>query len=247
MSVLNNVAALGAARQIGITSMNLQKTVERLSTGKRINRANDDAAGLTIANQLGADARVATQSSRNALDGYFQLQTQDSYMEEATSLATRAAELEASAKNYQGKDAASVAALAAIDAEYGQIKTAIGAIDGQRATVTADAGVYGTVTATKTALTALGANTAAGNASVVLSDSAKERGTYGSYMTQLQSYGNSLATISENKTAQYDQIMGADIGQEVVKMSKFQILNQAGISALSQANSSGQAVLALLR
>ncbi|BDU67972.1 flagellin [Geothrix oryzae] len=241
MSVLNNVAALGAARQIGVTSLNLQKTVERLSTGKRINRANDDAAGLSIANTLGADARVATQASRNAMDGYFQVQTADSYMEEATALATRAAELESA---YKGAD---TAGKTAIDAEYKTIGDAITKFDGQRATITADAGVYGSVTATKTAVTALAASAASGNAATVLADIAKERGNYGAVMTQLQSYGNSLATISENKTAQYDQIMGADIGAEVVKMSKFQILNQAGISALSQANSAGQSVLALLR
>ncbi|MBI4912742.1 MAG: flagellin FliC [Acidobacteria bacterium] len=240
-SILNNVAALGATRQLGITNLGLQRTIERLTTGKRINRANDDAAGLSIANSLGASVRVETQARRNANDGYFQLQTMDGYLEEATQLATRAAELESA---YKGANAAGQTA---INAEYTQIGAALTAIDGQRATVTADAGAYGTVTATKTALTALAGSAAAGNSATVLTNIATERGNYGAYMAQLSSYANVLGISSENKTAQRSQIMDADVGTEVVNLSKWQILNQSGISALAQANSAGQAVLALLR
>ena len=240
-SILNNVAALGAARQLTIAGLNLQRTVERLTTGKRINRANDDAAGLSIAVGLGADVRVANQARRNAMDGYFQLQTQDGYLEEETTLATRAAELESA---YAG---ASTAGQTAIKAEFTQIDTALQALETQRASVTADAGVFGSVTATKTAIVALGTDPTKGAASTYLSAVAAERGNYGAYMTQLQSYSNALGIVAENKTAQASQIMDADIGAEVVNLSKWQILNQSGVSALAQANSAGQAVLALLR
>lgn len=240
-SILNNVSALGAARQLGVSNSGLQRVVERLTSGRRINRANDDAAGLSIALTLGANVRVNNQARRNAMDGYLQIQTMDGYLDEAANLATRAAELESA---YKGADAAGKTA---IDAEYANIKAAITAIDGQRATVAADAGAYGTVTATKTALTALASSAGSGNASTVLAAIATERGNYGAIQTTLQSYSNVLGIQAENQTAQASQIMDADVGQEVVNLTKFQILTQSGVSALAQANSAGQGILGLLR
>ena len=92
-SILNNVAALGASRQLGITGRGLEQTIERLTTGKRINRASDDAAGLGISNKLGADIRIAGQGRRNANDGISFLQVADGVLDEVTNLLTRAAEL----------------------------------------------------------------------------------------------------------------------------------------------------------
>ncbi|HOD32099.1 MAG TPA: flagellin, partial [Holophaga sp.] len=97
-SILNNVAALGASRQLSITNRELERTIERLTTGRRINRASDDAAGLGISNKLGADIRIAAQGKRNANDGISYLQVADGVLEEVTSLLTRAAELTEQAK-----------------------------------------------------------------------------------------------------------------------------------------------------
>lgn len=85
-SILNNVSALGATRQLDVTNAGLQQTIERLTTGRRINRASDDAAGLGISNQLGADIRIASQGKRNANDGISYLQVADSVLDEVTNL-----------------------------------------------------------------------------------------------------------------------------------------------------------------
>ncbi|MCL1892801.1 MAG: flagellin [Holophagaceae bacterium] len=92
-SILHNTSALRASRQLGITGMGLEKTIERLTTGLRINRAADDAAGLAISNRLGADIRIAAQGRRNANDGISYLQVADGVLEEVNSLLTRALEL----------------------------------------------------------------------------------------------------------------------------------------------------------
>ncbi len=85
-SILHDTAALRASRGLGITGMGLQKTIERLTTGLRINRASDDAAGLAISNSLGADIRIAAQGRRNAFDGISYLQVADGVLEEVNSL-----------------------------------------------------------------------------------------------------------------------------------------------------------------
>ncbi len=83
-SILNNLSALGASRQLGITGSGLQQTIQRLTTGQRINRASDDAAGLAISNKLGADIRVASQGRRNSNDGVSYLQVADGVLDEVT-------------------------------------------------------------------------------------------------------------------------------------------------------------------
>lgn len=236
-SILNNVAALGAARQLGITNLGLQKTIERLTSGKRINRANDDASGLVTANTYQGQVRVADAAKRKAFDAYTQLQTADGYLDEATNLALRAKELGEVGSNTQ------------TDAEWGQLNTALTAITGQVASSIAFSGKAGTYTATYTkgTITALGASVSASAATTTLNAISTERGSIGAYMQSIQSYANVLGIEAENVTAQFSQIMDADIGTEVVNLTKFQILNQSGNSAVGQANQAGQAVLGLLR
>lgn len=97
-SILNNISALGASNQLAVVNLGLQRTIERLTTGRRINRASDDAAGLGISNKLGMDIRVASQARRNAGDGVSYLQVADGVLEEVTSLLARSAELAEQAK-----------------------------------------------------------------------------------------------------------------------------------------------------
>jgi flagellin len=92
-SILNNVAALAASRQLDTASFGLQRTIQRLTSGRRINAASDDAAGLAISNRLSADIRVAGQGRRNANDGISFLQVADGALNEVTNLLTRGAEL----------------------------------------------------------------------------------------------------------------------------------------------------------
>ncbi len=270
MSILNNVAALGASRQLGTTAVGLQKTIQRLTTGKRINIASDDAAGLGISNQLGADIRIATQGRRNANDGVSYLQVADGVLDEVTNLLTRASELAQQAQT----GTVSATNRSALDAEFQNIITTIAdigqstkfngtAVFGSSLTVavagfTSVAVAVGTVSSSSTAALGLTASTtalttsasaasAASLLSTALTSVSNLRATIGAGQQQLNSVSNSLGIQVENFTAAYSQIRDANIADEVVNLTKFQILNQSGTSALGQANQSSQSILALLR
>jgi flagellin len=264
-SILNNVAALGASRQLGISQGGLEKTIERLTTGKRINRASDDAAGLAISNKLGADIRIAGQGRRNANDGVSYLNVADGVLDEVTNLLTRASELAQQAKTGTISDTNR----ASLDAEFQNILTTIDDIGTStkfngvavfNSSLTVAVGGFSNVTAQITTLsrTSLGLSlgsitgaTTAGNTATALAtalDSVSTlRGTIGAAQQQLTSVSNSLGIQVENFTTAYSGIRDANISDEVVSLTKFQILNQSGTNALSQANQASQSILSLLR
>lgn len=270
-SILNNVAALGASRQLGVTSAGLQQTIERLTTGKRINRASDDAAGLGISNKLGADIRITNQARRNANDGVSYLQVADGVLDEVTSLLTRAAELSQQAQtgtisntNRSNLDAEFQNIIKTI-ADIGQSTTFNGQTIFSTASVSISVGGFtsvnftvGTIsgssvaalglTATTSSLsTAAAALSAASLITSALDSVSNLRATLGANMQQLNSVSNALGIQAENFTAAYSQIRDANIADEVVNLTKFQILNQSGTNALGQANQSSQSLLGLLR
>lgn len=265
-SILNNVAALGASRQLSATGAGLQQTIERLTTGRRINRASDDAAGLGIANKLGADIRIANQGKRNANDGVSYLQVADGVMDEVTNLLTRAAELAQQSQT----GTISNSNRASMDLEYQNILTTITDIGSNTkfngasvfgATISVTVGNYSGVTLGigAVSLTGLGlgtgtdlkstgnAATVATNVSNALDSVSSLRASLGASMQQLNSVSNSLGIQVENFTAAYSQIRDANVADEVVNLTKYQILNQSGTSALAQANSAQQQILSLLR
>jgi flagellin len=262
-SILNNIGALGASRQLGVTNQGLQKTIERLTTGKRINRASDDAAGLAISNQLGADVKIAGQGQRNANDGISYLQTADGVLDEVTNLLTRASELAQQATSgTSGADSST--GKAALDAEFQKILTTITDLNSNTkfngtavfsSTLSVAVGNFSTVGVAVASITnatgnlnsASGATSAATSVASALTAVSTLRGTIGAGQQQLQSVSNSLGIQVENYTAAFSQIRDANVADEVVNLSKFQILNQAGTSALGQANTSAQSILALLR
>jgi len=270
VSILNNVAALGASRQLGITSKELERTIERLTTGRRINRASDDAAGLGISNKLGADIRIAGQGKRNANDGISYLQVADGVLDEVTNLMTRAAELTEQAKTGTISDTNRIN----IDAEFQNIlKTVIDIgqntkFNGQNIFGTAATVSVGTFSAigisvaplassatqalgltlgTDTLSTATGASAAATLILNALDSVSNARASLGAAQQQLSSVSNALGIQVENFTAAYSQIRDANVSDEVVNLTKFQILNQSGTSALGQANRAAQSILALLQ
>lgn len=215
-SILNNIAALQATRQLGITNAGMKATIERLTTGKRINHASDDATGLTKANSFDADARVATELRKLANNSYYAAAADDGYLDEASNLVLRAVEL-AAGGNSSASEFATVVSLAGVAAG--------------KSTVTA---TLGTITNEATAKTALSAIATA-------------RGTVAATMAKAQSDANLYGIELENKTAQKSNIMDADMGAEVVNLTKWQILSQAGTSALGKANQASQTVLGLLQ
>jgi flagellin len=270
-SILNNVSALGASRQLGITGKGLQQTIERLTTGRRINRASDDAAGLGISNKLGADIRIAGQGKRNANDAISYLQVADGVMDEVTSLLTRASELAEQAKNGTISDSnrtninsefqniiktigdigqntkfngAAVFTTTAVDISVGGF-SAVSVTVGELSSSTTAA--LGLTAGTDDLSTASGASSAASTIADAISSVSGVRATLGANMQQLTAVSNSLGIQVENFTAAQSQILDANIADEVVNLTKFQILNQSGTSALSKANQSSQQILALLQ
>jgi flagellin len=213
-SILNNVSALSASRQLGITANGMKGTIERLTTGKRVNRASDDATGLGQAENFKADSKVAAELRKLANGTYFSEQAKDGYLQEATDLVQRNVEL-AAGGNSSAAEMSSVATLAVAAAAKAGV-TITGPTD---------------LASASTALTAI----------------ASSRSTIAATMAQAQSNANLYGIEQENKTAQMSNIMDADIGAEVVNLTKWQILSQAGTSALSQANQASQYVLGLLR
>jgi len=249
-SILNNIAALGASYQLGITGTGMQDTIQRLTTGKRINNASDDASGLTIANGLNASTLVDTQGQANANNLLATLQTVDGTLNQATNLLTRAAEL---AQEAQGSGANTTA----LNAEYQSILATFNNLtsttDKGYTTGLAGMGVGGNFTVTVTGITALAGDlttsptTAATDVGLSLTSLGSARGGIGAGEESLQSYSNVLGIQMQNQTAQLSTIQDANIANEVVNLTKFQILNQSGISALSKANQAGQSILALLQ
>lgn len=209
-TILHNVTAMSASRQIGITQMGLKQAIERLTTGKRINRANDDAAGMVS----GTLAEAAARRAREAIKGYqvafFTAQANDAFMEEATNLCYRLAELEGSNN--------------ATTAEYTAVQGLVEAA--------ALAGGI-TLTATDSATTLGLINT--------------ERMVFAEQMATANSNANMMGITSENEFSIADTWIGADIGSELVNLTKYQILQQAGTSALGNANDASQIVLGLFR
>ena len=209
-SILNNVTAIAASRQLGVTQMGLKQAIERLTTGKRVNRASDDAAGMVAGTGFTAAARTAGEQVKAFQNNFFAAQASDGYLEEATNQAYRLAELEGS-NNQTSAEYTAVLALANSAAGLG--------------------GAGATSTNSSTSLTAI--NT--------------QRSTLAASMATAQSNANIKGIAHENNLAQADTIMGADIGAEMVNLTKYQIMMQAGTSALTNANSSSQTVLGLFR
>jgi len=209
-SILNNVTAMSASRQLGVSQAGLRQAIERLTSGKRINRASDDAAGMVAGTGFEAEAKSSAAAVKGFQNSYFADQAQDGYLEEATNQALRMAELEGSSNTGS--------------AEYTSVKAAYSA-------ASAKGGGTGLGTDSATALTEI--NT--------------RRAALAGTMASEQSNANMKGIEAENATSQADTIMGVDISAEMVNLTKFQILNQSGVSALTQANQANQAVLGLFR
>lgn len=269
-SILNNVAALRASRQLAITNLDLERTLAHLTTGRRINRAADDAAGLGISNKLQADVRIANQGRRNANDGVTYLQVADGVLEEVTNLLMRAAELVEQAKGATVSDTGR----SYIDMEFQNIIGSIADLgttatfNGQPiygSTLTVSVGSFSPVvisvgTISNGANSALGLTQGTDNVLTLASATSMTsritaalervntiRASIGATQNQLGAVSNSLGIQSENLTAAFSQIMDQDMAQAVLDLTKYQLLNQSGTSAMLQANQTMQSVLQLLK
>ena len=266
MRINNNIMAFNANRNLGSSNMRLGKSLEKLSSGYRINRAGDDAAGLVISQKLRAEIGGLKQASRNAQDGISFVQTAEGALSEVHNMLGRMRDLAVQSAN----DTNDAAARTAIGAEITALNAEITRIGAD--TTFAGASVFGTAvilqvgsegtgTAGQITVAAPAAPTAvagtvdsAANSRTMIEsiDTAiagisTTRGALGATQNRLESTINNLQVTTENLAASESRIRDTDMAAEMVNFTKNQILQQAGTAMLGQANAVPQSVLSLLQ
>jgi flagellin len=262
LRINNNIEAFNAHRQLTATSNNVQKSMERLSSGSRINRAADDAAGLAISEKLRGQIRGLSQAQRNAQDAVSLVQTAEGSLSEVHSMLQRVRELAVQYKAGTLSDSDK----AAITAEANQLMSEIERIGNGaefngikvlngETTITFQVGANdddSSITVTTETLADMVSGLDISSSTISAIDAAIEdvstlRGTFGAVQNRLEHTLGNLATYQENLMASESRIRDVDMAAEMVQFSKNQILQQAGTSMLAQANQAPQGVLSLLR
>ena len=256
MSVINtNVSSLNAASALAINERNLSTAMERLSTGKRINSAKDDAAGQGIASRMTAQIRGLDQAVRNANDGISMLQTADGAMEEVSNMLQRMREL---AVQY-GNDTNVTADQTALNTEFQALSSEITRINDDTtwnssnlfgsAAVTfqvgANSGDVISVSITDFALT--GSITTLGAIDTDIDNINTYRSNLGAGINRLTYAANNALSISTNTSASRSRVVDTDYAKVSAELARTQIVQQAATAMLAQANQSSQSVLALLK
>ena len=269
--IQTNVASLNSQRNLFRTNITLNETFQRLSSGFRINSAKDDAAGLQISNQLTSQIKGLTIGIRNANDGLSVAQVGEGAQQEITFILQRMRELALIAAT--GTTADSGPEKSAVNAEFQQSileidriarTTSFGGtnlIDGSFATKTIQVGANDgetiaitMINATTLGVLAAGSITTASLASSVLTTIDTDITTIDTNRAQLGAVQNRLTStiansqnIIENTSASRSRLRDADYALETSNLAKNQVLQQAGLSVLSQANAQAQSVLQLLQ
>lgn len=274
MVVQHNLTAMNSNRMLGLTTATQAKSTEKLSSGYKVNRAADDAAGLAISEKMRRQVRGLTQASANAQDGISCVQTAEGALNEVHDMLQRMNELAVKAANgtNQSEDRAyiqsEVDALISeidrvaetttfnekmlLDGSFTDVELQVGAegTDGNQIVLTIDAmdanglGVDG--------LKVDGDDGANGKAAITtIKDAIKtlngQRSDLGAVQNRLEHTINNLDNVVENTTAAESQIRDTDMATEMVKYSNNNILTQAGQAMLAQANQANQGVLSLLQ
>jgi flagellin len=264
LRIQNNVEALGAHRNLQDTSSKIAKSMERLSSGYRINRAADDAAGLAISERMRSQIRGLGQVGRNIQDGISLVQTAEGNLDEVHSMLQRVRELAVQYKN----GTLSSSDQAAIQTEVNQLASEIERIGtsakfngitllasstdvvtfqvgaGDDETITVSTISLGASVGSFASLSGTGAISAIDAAISAVSEA---RATFGAVQNRLDHAATSTQVYAENLTSAESRIRDVDMAAEMVNLTKTQILQQAGTSMLAQANQAGQGVLSLLR
>lgn len=273
MIVQHNMAAANTNRQLGITTGQLSKSTEKLSSGYRINRAGDDAAGLSISEKMRGQIRGLDQGSTNAQDGISLIQTAEGALNETHSILQRMRELTVQAANDTNvsvdRDAIKeeVSALRdeitriADQTQFNKQNLLTGSFTGKNLQVGANSGqniaiAIKTMNANALGLSkiasAVGSNYTNATSALTTLDSAIEkvstqRSQLGAVQNRLEHTIANADNASENLQAAESRIRDVDMAKEMVKYSKSNILQQAAQSMLAQANQSTQGVLSLLQ
>jgi flagellin len=279
-SLVNNTSASSAQARLAITNNSLNQTIQRLSSGLRINKSGDDAAGLAVANAFRSDVSVLTQGIRNANDGISTLQIVDGGLNTISNLLDRASTLasQSASGTFSGDRATLQSELTSVLAEIDRQAQNIGLATGVAGTDPearfvkvidtyigggADASAAGNVVsvdlstsvADSTGLgvnavsiaTEAGAQTAIGTIRDAVAELGTIQGVVGAGQNNLTQAIDLASTQITNYQAAESAIRDADIAAEASNLARLNTLQQAGVAALAQANTSGQAVLSLLR
>ncbi|MDW5597674.1 flagellin [Conexibacter stalactiti] len=262
LRINTNVEAFNAHRNLEHTSSKLGKSMERLSSGLRINRAADDAAGLAISEKLRGQIGGLDQARRNVQDGISLVQTAEGSLTEVHSMLQRVREL---AVQYQNgtlaradRDAISGEVVQLADeierigrtAQFngiellrtaGRVSFQVGANDGETIAATL-------ISLGATVVTAnLRADATLANLDAAINGVSTARASFGAVQNRLEHTYNNLSVYQENLSASESRIRDVDMAAEMVNFTKNNILQQAGTSMLAQAQQAPQAVLSLLR
>ena len=273
MSVINtNVTSLIAQQALTVNNRSLTKTMEQLSTGKRINSAADDAAGLAISDKMTAQIRGLNQAVRNANDAISMVQTAEGALNEVTNMLQRMRELAVQSVNGTN----SSADRASLDAEYDQLFAEISRISDKTTwngmevmgsaagnkTYQAGPAAGDTVVVEFKDISQLGGMTliSAGGVGEVASATAAitdidqaistvdaYRSTLGAVVNRLNYAADNLTNVATNTAASRSRILDTDYAAATTELARTQIIQQAATAMLAQANQSPSSVLSLLK
>jgi flagellin len=261
MTVINtNVSALRAQNASRMANNTLSTAMERLSSGKRINSAKDDAAGLAVATRMDAKVRGLNQAVRNANDGISLAQTAEGAMGEISNILVRMRELAVQSANGTAVESDRDAIVAESDALIAQINDIAGRTDFNGTVLLDDDETGETVDIEIVAMddaglvidgidlsTDTGASTALDLLDTAIDLVAAQRANIGAVQNRLEATVNNLTSTAMNLTEAKSRIEDADFSAESTKLASSQILAQASTAMLAQANQSQQGVLNLLR
>ena len=265
-----NVASINTKRHLANSTIQFGKSMEKLSSGLRINRAGDDAAGLAISEGLKADIRALDQASRNAADGISLVQTAEGALDEVSSILLRMKELAEQSLNgtltdtdrgyldseytalsaeidriAAGTEFNGVALLGgALDVD---IQVGIGTTSSDHVDVTLGTNMNAsTLTIAAGVDSASNASTSMGEIDDAITTVVTARGDFGAIQNRLETTIRNINMTSENLSAANSRIRDVDVAHETSRMTSFQILQQAGVSMLAQANMTTGLAMSLL-
>jgi flagellin len=264
-SVVSNIASANAQANLQMTNIGLNKALSRLSSGYRINTSGDDAAGLAVANSYRNDQAILNQGIRNANDGLSNLQIKDGALSNISTILDRLATLASeAASSSNGVDIsklsdeynsmldeidreATVAGLGSSSSFSVFVSSEATASDGAVTDTigAADSNTLGLTTTSFT--TAAQAQTALGEVQDAIDALGDVQNTVGTLENRLGFAINLATSQATNKKAAESRIRDANVAEESANMTRYNILSQAGVAALSQANQASASVLALLR
>ena len=269
MVVKHNLQAMNSQRMLGLNTSTLSKSVEKLSSGYKINRAADDAAGLSISEKMRRQIRGLTQASTNAQDGVSMVQTAEGALNEVHDMLQRLNELAVKANNgtLQSEDVTyiqdevnqlvSEIDRTANDTKFNKkdlltggttVSLQVGAEAGQMITISmVDMGAANIGLGNLSTNNHISTGAAINEIDIAIQSVSRFRSTLGAVQNRLEHTINNLDNVAENTQAAESRIRDTDMASEMVQYSNNQILAQAGQAMLAQANQANQGVLALLQ